>query len=370
MGIVQDVYNALKAFQITKIDGQSTDNDINKLTTQLTDALVTILTGNGGGKLGHIGIAVPETRYVVLSTVSKLDRPIHPGAYPATASDDKKICEKEVTEHKAEIIEFETYMACEAWTRQAIVNAVDKEWISEKHDEDIGYQAVEPLELLELLRNAGGDLDDLEITDLNTKRMLERWDGVKAPVMTFARADKYERQLERHSIPKQPELRLSYAVSTYQISGQFDAAMQEWHAKVSTDKTFPRFRVYIQKEYTKQVKRNRSTAGFVGKGIANKATEEKLSDAEAQAMVIAEVANVLQAQNAEQMKNTMAMFEKLISSMPTTVTPAAVPPPNTPHQPRNECPHCKKKHANHDKCWELDANKTRRPANWKSIKSA
>ncbi len=83
---------------------------------------------------------------------------------------------------------------------------------------------MEPLELLELLHDAGGDLDDLEITDLNTK-MLELWDGVEAPVTTFARADKYERQLERQSIPKQPELRLSYAVSTYQISGQFDAAM-------------------------------------------------------------------------------------------------------------------------------------------------
>ena len=169
MGIVQDVYNALKAFEITKIDGQPTDDDINKLTTQLTAALVTISTGNGGGKLGHIGIAVPETRYVVLSTGPKLDRPIHPGAYPATASDDKKAREKEVAEHKAEIIEFETYMACKAWTRQAIVNAVDEEWISEKHDEDIGYQAVEPLELLELLRDAGGDLDDLEITDLTPR---------------------------------------------------------------------------------------------------------------------------------------------------------------------------------------------------------
>ncbi len=116
-----------------------------------------------------------------------------------------------MAEHKVEIIEFETYMACEAWNRQAILNAVDKEWISERHVEDIGYQAVEPLELLDLLRDASGDLDDLEITDLNTK-MLEPWDGVEAPVTPFARADKYERQLERHSIPKQPELHLSYAV--------------------------------------------------------------------------------------------------------------------------------------------------------------
>ena len=369
MGILQDVFNALQAFEITKIDGQPTDDDINKLTTQLTAALVTISTTNGGGKLGHIGIVVPESRYVALSKGTKLDRPVNPGAYPATADDDKKIREQQVAEHKAEVIEFETYMACEAWARQAIVKAIDEEWVSEKHDEDIGYQAVEPLELLDLLRDAGGDLDDLEITDLNTK-MLEPWDGVEAPVTMFARADKFERQLERHSIPKQAELRLSYAVSTYQTSGQFDAAMREWHAKLSADKTFPNFRMYIQTEFTKMVKRNRSTAGSVGKGIANKATEEKISDAEAQAMVIAEVANVLQAQNAEQMKNMMMMFEKLLAS--AQVQPVAPPTDNTPkkpRQPRTECPHCSKKHANHDKCWELDSNKALRPANWKSTKT-
>jgi hypothetical protein len=75
--------------------------------------------------------------------------------------------------------------------------------------------------------------------------------------------------------------------------------MQKWHAKVLANKTFPNFRVYIQNEYTKQVKRNRSTTGSVGKGIVNKAKEvpeQKFLDAKAQAMVVAEVANVLQAQ--------------------------------------------------------------------------
>ncbi len=165
--------------------------------------------------------------------------------------------------------------------------------------------------------------------------MLEPWDGVEAPVTMFARADKYERQLERHSIPKQPELRLSYAASTYQISGQFNAAMQEWHAKMLANKTFPNFRVYIQNEYTKQVKRNRSTAGSVGKGIANKATEvpeQKFSDAKAQAMVIAEVANVLQAQNKQQMKNMMSMFKKLLTFFAIICHASCRCPTPNPHQ--------------------------------------
>ncbi len=122
----------------------------------------------------------------------KLDRLVYPGPYPATVSDNKNTHKKEVAKHNAEVIKFETYMACKAWARQAIVKAVDKELFSKKQGKDIGYQAVEPLKLLELLRSAGGDLDDLEITELNT-RMLEPWDGVEAPVRMFARADEYER---------------------------------------------------------------------------------------------------------------------------------------------------------------------------------
>jgi hypothetical protein len=96
--------------------------------------------------------------------------------------------------------------------------------------------------------------------------------------------------------------------------------------------------------------------------------KETISDVEAQAMVIAKVVNVLQAQNTEQMKNMMAMFKKLLAS---TQAPAApiVNPPKTPRQPHKESPHCSKKHANHEKCWELDANKALRPANWKSTKT-
>ena len=82
-------------------------------------------------------------------------------------------------------------------------------------------------------------------------------------------------------------MRLLYAVSTYQTSGQFDAAMREWYARLPASKSFSRFRVFIQNEYTKQVKQNRLTSESVGKGIANTVIEERISAVEAQAMVFA-----------------------------------------------------------------------------------
>ena len=193
---------------------------------------------------------------------------------------------------------------------------------------------------------------------------------MEAPVIIFARADKYGRQLERHIIPKQPKLRLLYAVATYQISGKFNAAMREWHARLPTNKSFPKFRVYIQHEYTKEVKRNRSTTGSVKKGIAKAVTEEGII--KENAMTISKVASAMQEQNAEQMKTMMTMFKELLTSVktPTVPTAKAKPkPPRKPREPLTECPNCKKKHANHDTLWELEANKDSRPPYWKSTKS-
>jgi hypothetical protein len=51
--------------------------------------------------------------------------------------------------------------------------------------------------------------------------------------------------------------------------------MQEWHAKLLTIKTFSNFRVYIQNEYTKQVKGNQLPTGSVGKVIANTVADKK-----------------------------------------------------------------------------------------------
>ena len=90
-------------------------------------------------------------------------------------------------------------------------------------------------------------------------------------------------------------------------------------------------------------------------------------------MILPEVANALQEQNEEQMKNMMTVIKELLTSTQPPTVPAAgtkTKQPRKPHQPFTECPNSKKKHANHDKCWELKANKDLRPANWKSTQSA
>ena len=90
-------------------------------------------------------------------------------------------------------------------------------------------------------------------------------------------------------------------------------------------------------------------------------------------MMIAEVANAIHEKYEDKMKTMMTNFEKLLTSVKPPTVPTAKSKTKQPRKPRQqltECPNCKKKHANHDKFWELEANKELRPANWKSVQNA
>ena len=103
----------------------------------------------------------------------------------------QKIRERQVAEHKAELAEFETYMAVQNTVRHIIVKCVDEEWLEAIKSKRLEFNHRSPLEMIEHLRSLGGDLDHLDVTELHTK-LLKPWDHVEAPATMFARGDKYE----------------------------------------------------------------------------------------------------------------------------------------------------------------------------------
>ena len=67
MGIRHDVEQGLEKYEITKIDGQPTDEDLNLLTKELTNAAGSIATQNGGGEHGHVGMVINKAEYITFS---------------------------------------------------------------------------------------------------------------------------------------------------------------------------------------------------------------------------------------------------------------------------------------------------------------
>jgi hypothetical protein len=67
MSICNDVEQGLEIYEITKIDGQPTDEDLNLLIKELTNAAGSIATQNGGGEHGHVGIVINDAEYITFS---------------------------------------------------------------------------------------------------------------------------------------------------------------------------------------------------------------------------------------------------------------------------------------------------------------
>jgi hypothetical protein len=125
----------------------------------------------------------------------------------------------------------------------------------------------------------------------------------------------------------------------------------------------------MQKAFANQKKHDKTTAKSAGRGIANSATDERLDkvdEAEAAALAIAEVAMVMQSNQEKQFEQIMKLFKEVMQTNVPGGAPLQAPAPApTQTKPRKVCPHCKCPHSKPEKCWELEANASARPANWK-----
>jgi hypothetical protein len=152
-----------------------------------------------------------------------------------------------------------------------IVKSIDHEWLAKIKSETMGFNHLSPKALLSHLHNVGGSLNHMDVTEL-ISNIQKPWDGIEAPAAHFARGDKYERQLLKVVQRKNPELRLAFALATFQSAGEFESALCEWEVKPTADQTFANFRIFMQKEFGKHHKQNKTTAKLVGYGIANSIT--------------------------------------------------------------------------------------------------
>ena len=372
MGIRHDVEQSLEKYEITKIDGQPTDEDLNRLIKELTNAAGSVATQNGGGEHGHVGMVIDEAEYITFSNGgSRFLIPTNPGPYPASVDTDKVIRERQLAEHKAECIEYETYLGVENFLRRMIVKSIDHEWLAEVESETMGFNHLSPKALLTHLRSVGGTLDHMDVTELFTN-IQKPWDGIEAPAALFARGDKFERQLLKVGQSKNPELRLAFALATFHASGEFEPALRDWEAKPKADQTFANFRVFIQKEFGKQHKQNKTTAKSVGHGIANSITDkdiDQIEQLEAQALMIAELANSMKDESQKQFKEMMAMFKESLEK----ISPSPTNPKSKKmgaDKKKKKCPHCGLEvYHKPEACFELEANAAKRPAGWTSKKN-
>ena len=167
------------------------------LAKELTNAAGSVATQNGGGEHGHVGMVVEDAEYITFSrSGASFQVPTNPGPYPASVDQDKIICERQIAEHKVEIVEYETYHGVENYLCRMIVKSLDHEWLAEVESKTMGFNHLSPKALLSHLCNVGGSLYHMDVTELISNIQKQKpWDGIETPAAHFARGDKYEHQL-------------------------------------------------------------------------------------------------------------------------------------------------------------------------------
>jgi hypothetical protein len=186
----------------------------------------------------------------------------------------------------------------------------------------LDFNHLSPKALLTHLHNVGGSLNHMDVTEL-ISNIQKPWDGIEAPAAHFAQGDKYERQLLKVGQRKNPELQLAFALATFQSAGDFEPALCKWEVKPMADQTLANFCIFMQKESSKHHKQNKTTAKLVGYGIANSITNkevDQIEQLEAQALMIAKLANSMQEQSQEQFKEMMEMFKATLNTNSPTPT--------------------------------------------------
>ena len=135
-------------------------------------------------------------------------------------------------------------------------------------------------------------------------------------------------------------MQFSFALSTFQLSGEFEPALHKWEAKPKPDQKFVNFRVFVQKEFGKHNKQNKTTAKSVGHGIANSIIDKEvkqIKQLEAQALIVAKLANSAQEQSQKQFKEMMELFKAMLDAKPS-------PNPGNPKggggKKKKKCLHC------------------------------
>ncbi len=287
---------------------------------------------------------------------------MNPGPYPASVDQDKVIRERRIAEHKAEIVEYETYLRVENYLCRMIVKSLNHKWLAKVESETMGFNHLSPKALLDRLCNVGGSLDHMDVTEL-ISNIQKPWDGIETPAAHFTRGDKYERQLLKVGQAKSPILQLAVTLLPFQSSGEFEPAIREWEAKPKADQTFVNFRVFVQKEFGKHNKQTNTTAKSVGHGIANSITDkevEQIEQFEVQALFVAELANSMHEKSQKQFNKMMELFK---AKLDTKTSPNPSYPKGGEGKKKKKCPHCGMEvYHKPEACFEFEANVSKRPA--------
>jgi hypothetical protein len=369
----QDMRKAVAECTVTKIHGQPTNQDINRLDDELTAIASSFPSKLGGGLHGHTGLVKSIADYDAFVPGTPFVPPPNPGHYPQgnipAAQRGQWL-----------IAQFLTCVGVSKGLKDLILQAVDEDFLLELQAKGIAYLKVTPFQMLTHLRDWWGTMDFVNITaflaECNTP-----WNAAEVPTKYFNWTEKAQRQLVRAIIQIDEQAMMVKVLKSFKDAGNFDAAIREWEARPVATQTYANLKVVMCAEFSKLNRQDTTTARATGHASVNNVVEEMAQATEEQ---VAELIKRHTKQVELLIKSNSEAIEKLTAAIlaqkPAATGTAAGKPTSKAakaaawaekKRTATTCPHCNLKHPNrtHDQCWVLPANTAKRTADWKYVKS-
>ena len=375
----QETRKTVAESAVTKIHGQPTNQDLERLSEELIAIASNIPSELGGGLQGQAGLIQDAATYDLIAPGTPFIFPANPGVYPQGNFPAAQRGQREV-EHKAQVTTFLTCVGVSKGLKYLILKVVDEDYILELRAEGNAYLNVSPLQMLTHLHDRWGTMDFVDITALLAEMDLP-WNVAEVPQIYFNRMDKARKQLLHANIQVDERAMMAKALKSFKDAGDFDPAIREWEVRPAAAQTYANLKTLMNTEFTKLNRQDATTARATGHASVNNVVEEVAQAAEE---LMAELTERQGKQVESSMKSITEALEKLTAAItankPAASTGAAAAGNNKAakaaawaekKRTATVCPHCDRKHPNrtHEQCWELPANASKRPADWKSVKS-
>ena len=360
------------------------------------------------------------------------DYTYHLDEYDGSALDDLDMyasnvdIERAKEQHKVKKRETAVALAVDAALKKKLQDAVSKEYLEKLDAPFVGFKNVTFKEMIEHLRSTYCKLYTNDTNELRS-RFQEEYDATQHVSTYFRRLDKFQRKLAKVHLIIHESQKVTQAVKQMYNGGFFSKEqLEDWESLDREDKSWANLQEYFTAKYEAHLNFKNSQAKRDGyesaahmeeaKRLAKEqaAAEEQrraeVSEAEEDTLVkaikdlgqaaardkeqiaavtdanhaLADLIKGLKAQLDEQKKATKALKEQNETIMRILRDSGKADEGQetrsnmrtkrkrvkTEEREPQLCPHCKRVVLHDpDKCWELDKNKSLRPANWKSVLS-
>jgi hypothetical protein len=179
---------------------------------------------------------------------------------------------------------------------------------------------------------------------------------------------------------------MAKALKCFKDAGDFDPAIREWEARPMPAQTYANLKVLMCTEFAKLNRQDATTARATGHASIHNVVEEM---AQATEELVAELTERQGKQVEALIKSNNDAIAKLTAAILGNKPTPSAPLASTSNseaaakaaakkatweekkKKATTCPHCDRVHPNrtHEQCWELPANASKRPVDWKSVKS-